>query len=523
MLLCNSKGEPCREPGEFSELHYGRTNQPWHRFGVEQAKRAMEQVSKVYPGGRGKMRFPHLKLQLALWAGLASLTLFSNVAAGSVLWSHPGTVLVCDNGKGEDILHGAIKPWTTNSAGTLYFRVKVDPIADTAAKVIKGFEAGFILVEHGEEHLGIGNSSGAMAYTAMNVPKAAKGYEDLNSAVPDPPFTYEYMRAGRPRYLVLRVEFVPGEDARVSAWLNPDLSAGATEFNQPSNIVVHFQANATFDAFHLVHRGYGGGWKFSQMMVATSFEDLRLLRFWQQKWFLPVVLGGVLVLVGGTVQLVERRRTRWQIDRLEEERSVASERTRIARDIHDEVGAELAQIGLLADLGAGARGEAGRERFHQIANRARHLVTVMDEIVWAVNPQNDNLTQLADYLCQMADECLNDSPVRLAKEVPLQLPPFPIRAEVRHHLTLAVKEAFTNLLKHAQASQAQLRLSWNEPELVIIVEDNGCGFDPAVANSGNGLGNQQARMKKIGGTIELNSQPGRGTRIIFRVRFETPD
>ncbi|MGC9944637.1 MAG: histidine kinase, partial [Verrucomicrobiota bacterium] len=347
---------------------------------------------------------------------------WSNISSAAVLWSHPGLVLVCNNGPGEDVLHGAIKPQTSNSSGTLYFRIRVDPVADTAAKLIGKFEAGFMLVEKGQEHLGIGNANGAMAYSMLNVADAPKGFQDFNSSAPDPPYPYEYMRAGTPRYMVLKIEYIPSQEARVTAWLNPNLSIGATEFNQPTNIMVHFEANATFDEFRLVHRGYGGGWKFDQMLVASSFEDLLIPRFWQQKWFFPIAGIGLLVLVSGTVRLIERRRANWQIQRLERERAVASERTRIARDIHDEVGAELAQIGLLADMGMESQGDQGSDRFFQIAKHARYLVAVMDEIVWAVNPQNDNLTRLADYLCQMADECFADSSVRLVKEVPTQLP-----------------------------------------------------------------------------------------------------
>lgn len=440
---------------------------------------------------------------------------------GAVLWSHPQMVQVCDNGQGEDILHGAIQPMTSNSAGTLYLRVMVDPLADTLAKWIKQFEAGFMLVEKGQEHLGIGNSQGAMAYSIMNVPNTPKGFQDLSSRVPDPPFTYEYMRSGTPRYIVLKIEYVPGQNARVTAWLNPNLAMGATEFNQPTNIVVHFEANATFNEFRLVHRGYGKGWKFSQMMVATSFEDLLVPRFWQETWFLVAVAAGAVAMAAGVVRLVERRRARRRIQHLERERVVALERTRIARDIHDEVGAELAQIGLLADIGADARLDLGNERFHHIAKRARHLVSVMDEIVWAVNPQNDNLVQLADYLCGVADECFSESPVHLEKEVPWELPVVPIRAEVRHDLTLAVKEAFANALKHARATRVVLRLTWNAPELMICVEDNGRGFDPAAPSSGNGLANQQVRLKRIGGTVELTSQPKTGTRIVFLVKLES--
>jgi hypothetical protein len=166
----------------------------------------------------------------------------------------------------------------------------------------------------------------------MNVPKSEKGYVDLNSATPEPGKSWEYIRAGSaPKYIAFKVEYVPGHDARVTAWLNPDLSLGATEINQPTNIVTRFEAAATFDEIHLIHRGgKGGGWKFSQMVGATIFEDLLTPHFWQRGWFFAVAGGGLLVLFGGAVQLFERRRARQQIQRLEQERAVATERTRIA-------------------------------------------------------------------------------------------------------------------------------------------------------------------------------------------------
>jgi signal transduction histidine kinase len=447
----------------------------------------------------------------------------SNEAFGTILWSHPDEILVCNNEKGEDILRGAIKPQTANSSGTLYFRVLVNPISDTAGKLIGEFEAGFMLVGNGIEHLGIGNAHGAMAYSALHVPNAPKGFQDLNSRVPQPPFAYEYMRGGIPRYIVMRVEYIPGRDARVTAWLDPDLSIGSTEFNQPTNIVVHFEANANFDEIRLIHRGYGGGWRFSQMLVASSFEDLLIPRFWQRKWFLGVIVGLLVLTVAGPVHYFERHRAKQKIYHLERERAVISERARIARDIHDEVGAELAQIGLLSDIGAEVRPELAVDRFLQIGKRARHLVGVMDEIVWAVNPKNDNLRQLADYLCQMADDCFSEGTTRLQCAVPRQLPEFPVAAEVRHDLTLAVKEALANVLRHSEATEATLRLDWNQPQLVICVEDNGRGFDASVPSVGNGLGNQQLRLKRIRGKVELVTHPGKGTKVVFSINLKAPD
>jgi signal transduction histidine kinase len=160
----------------------------------------------------------------------------------------------------------------------------------------------------------------------------------------------------------------------------------------------------------------------------------------------------------------------------------------------------------------------------KIQARARGAVSALDEIVWAVNPRNDNLTRLADYLCHVANDCFEVGPARCRKEVPTNLPPVPVGTDVRHNLMLAVKEALTNALKHSGARTVWLRLNWSDPELSVLVEDDGRGFDSGhVDSNGNGLRNQSTRMKDIGGIVEINSAVGRGTRVQFRVRLDGHD
>ncbi|HEX7653613.1 MAG TPA: histidine kinase, partial [Verrucomicrobiae bacterium] len=280
------------------------------------------------------------------WVLFTWLALILPVRA-TVLWSYPGSVLVCNTNC--PVMRGTVAPQGSNSTGALYFRVLLDPIADSATKASKPFEAGFMLVEQGQEHLGVGDALNALAYSCLNVPKAPKGFQDLNSRTPDLQM-HEYIRAGIPRYAVLKVEYVPGQDARVTAWLSPDLSMTATEFNQPPGSEVHFETKATFDEFRVMHRGLGAGWRFSQMLAATTFEDLRLLPFWQQTWFLIILLVGLPVILAGSVWGLERRRARRMLQHLEQERAVAAERTRIAQDIHDEVGTSLTKISKLTNM-----------------------------------------------------------------------------------------------------------------------------------------------------------------------------
>lgn len=441
-------------------------------------------------------------------------------AGASIIWSRPKPEFVCNNGKGVDILHGAVKPQDSNSSITLYFRFRVDPIADSATKSIGDYNAGFVFFEKGEEHVGFGSSQVAWAYCAMNVPKSKKGFVDLNSATSEPGFNWEYIRAGTFKYIAFKVEYVPGHDARITAWLNPDLSPGATEINQPTNNVTRFEANATFDEIHLIHTGSIGGWKFSQIVVGTSFEDLRLTHFWQRGWFSALLGAGLLVMVGGTVRLFERRRARLKIMELEREKAVATERARIARDIHDELGANLTKIHKVAELMShpDAMPDNMNTLSKTISETARDTIQAMDEIVWAVNPKNDTLKEMADYLVFYAGDFLRPTEIAHDLEVPLDLPRIPVTAEVRHNLFLVVKEAINNAVKHAAARQIKFGLEYTANRLTIEITDDGRGFllDKA-AESGNGLGNMRRRMDAIGGEFNVETGPGRGTTVKFHL------
>lgn len=451
---------------------------------------------------------------------------------GEILWSQNSAKLVRDNGAGESLFNGEIKPRDGASSDILYFKFVVEPISDPVTESKSSYVAGLVFSANGQEHLGVGNAWKSWGYSAFNVEGQGPandiyGEFNLPSAFPEiNPSTssgmregFEYVRQGVSRTIVFKVQYLPGEPAQVTVWLDPVLTPGATEAKQSLGIESRFRANATFDEIRLVHRGGGEGWKFSDIVVATNFEDLVQRHFWQHWWFIALISGVVIVSVALIARSFERRRSRSQIERLQREQAISAERERIARDIHDELGAELAQIGLLADIGVGdeTTSEENDPPYARIAERARMVVASLDEIVWAVEPRNDNLASVADYLCRIADETFEESSIRCRKEVPTGLPEIPIGAELRHDLTLAVKEAFTNVLKHSQASEVRLRLSWTDPELEICVEDDGAGFDPDVSDQGNGLGNQRTRLERNGGSVELDSEQGRGTRAVFRI------
>ena len=222
------------------------------------------------------------------------------------------------------------------------------------------------------------------------------------------------------------------------------------------------------------------------------------------------------------VRYVSFRRLRLRMLRLEQQSALERERARIARDMHDEVGAKLTRLSLLSEMAGGnpdlpatASGDV-----KEISDTARETIRSFEEVVWAVNPRNDTLADLVNYLCRYAEDYFDGSLVRCVFDLPPEMPNCGLPTEVRHQVFLAAKEAFTNVLKHANARRVRVQLALAGNEFKIIIEDDGAGFDvaapPKRAGGGNGLGNMKERLRSVGGQVECTSTPGQGTRIVFQ-------
>ncbi|MES2709076.1 MAG: two-component regulator propeller domain-containing protein [Verrucomicrobiota bacterium] len=244
--------------------------------------------------------------------------------------------------------------------------------------------------------------------------------------------------------------------------------------------------------------------------------------FWQTWWFRAA--GGLILLAGLilAVRARERRRTRRRIEALEQEQAVQSERARIARDLHDDVGASLTQVALLSEL---ARGDLATDparadgTIREIFTTAREVTRSLDEIVWAVNPGQDTVSGFMTYLATSAQSFCRTAGLAVRLDFPENPPARPLSSPVRHHLCLAAREALHNAVKHSGATGVRLRLSLVHRRLDLSVEDNGQGIPPAEAGApeGDGLLNLQNRMRQIGGTCAVSTPGGGGTRVEFTV------
>ncbi len=268
--------------------------------------------------------------------------------------------------------------------------------------------------------------------------------------------------------------------------------------------------------------------------------------FWQTWWFKGAGLAAGAASVGAAVLLVARRRERRKLEQLERQRALERERARIARDIHDDLGASLTRISMLsqsarADLDGQPQ---AAEDLDQIYQTSRELTRAMDEIVWAVNPKHDTLDSLVTYLGRFAQHFLSSSGVRCRLDVPVKLPSWTVSAEVRHNVFLALKEALNNVVKHAQATEVRIALEIQPGGFALLVGDNGQGFeygdktnlvwstaspggnvnstsDTARLSGGNGLLNMRKRLEEIGGRAQWDTAPGEGTRVRLQVTMAT--
>ncbi len=245
--------------------------------------------------------------------------------------------------------------------------------------------------------------------------------------------------------------------------------------------------------------------------------------YWQTWWFSGLMGVTLFGIVGASVRYISTRRLKRKLEKLEQQHALEKERARIAKDLHDEIGSSLTQIALLSELGRKNYSSEGREKhFQKIAQTSHEVVEAVDQIVWALNPQNDTLDNLANYICHFANNFFQLSTVKCRLDVPPSLPRIAISAEARHNLFLSLKEALNNVLKHAEADELWIRLDYSKDVLSISVEDNGRGIDSARQDpTGNGLINMRKRLEQIGGQFDLQCHPSGGTKIRFTIRLST--
>jgi ligand-binding sensor domain-containing protein/signal transduction histidine kinase len=232
---------------------------------------------------------------------------------------------------------------------------------------------------------------------------------------------------------------------------------------------------------------------------------------WQRLWFLALV-GTVLALVTYTLHRY----------RLEQLLAVERMRTRIATDLHDDIGSSLSQIAILSEV---ARRKIknvdaqAAEPLSDIATVSGELVDAMSDIVWSINPKHDHLSNLEHRMRRFATDVLTARGIGLEFRTTATQAGLRIGTDIRRQVFLIFKEAVNNIARHSGASQATVEFSVAKEHLVLQVKDNGTGFDPTTGCNGNGLVNMRKRAADLGGTAVFESFSDRGTTLTLRVPF----
>lgn len=213
------------------------------------------------------------------------------------------------------------------------------------------------------------------------------------------------------------------------------------------------------------------------------------------------------------------RRLRQRLRRLEQEHALEKERVRIARDLHDDLGASLTELGLLAERLVGTPAQELAPQLAGLARRTRRLSTELSGIVWTMSPRNGTLDRLAEFIRLYAQRVLRGTPIDYNVKGGEDFPTLPLAPDLQHQVIAATKEALNNVLKHSSATEAVIELRYTGGFFEIYISDNGRGFSVTAADKadGNGLRNIRARIEEIGGEVAIASTLGCGTQVTLRV------
>ncbi len=226
---------------------------------------------------------------------------------------------------------------------------------------------------------------------------------------------------------------------------------------------------------------------------------------WRTYWFITALLTVIAMIAYAMHRLYVKRIL-----------AVEAIRSRVARDLHDDMGSTLSTINILSAMAkAKLTTDAIRtgEYISKISDNSQRMMEAMDDIVWAIKPSNDSMHKIIARMREFATNVLEAKQIDVQFETDTDVLAINFDMEARRDLFLIFKEAINNIAKYAKCTQTQIHISCKQPYLFMHIKDNGIGFNVTAADSGNGLGNMQKRTDNLRGKLDLWSQPGVGTTI----------
>jgi signal transduction histidine kinase len=266
-------------------------------------------------------------------------------------------------------------------------------------------------------------------------------------------------------------------------------------------------ANLAPGSYRFLVRAVNAAGVVSEIPATFSFTILSPV--WQRWWFLA--LAATMVGLAGYVVYRYRVAQLLKLERM---------RTRIATDLHDDIGSSLSQIAILSEVSRQLLGKEQNgvsESLAQIANTSRDLVDSMSDIVWAINPRRDRVSDLTQRMREFAGDLFTARDIEFSFRVPAGGLEVRLDSDMRRQLYLIFKEAVNNAARHSRCTRAEIEFEVAQDRLLLQVRDNGRGFDPnddaGTSRNGNGLASMRERARALGGEIEIISQANPGTAV----------
>ena len=263
--------------------------------------------------------------------------------------------------------------------------------------------------------------------------------------------------------------------------------------------------------------------KILMVKIPNSFSHDFIL-FMSRWWWAILIVLAFAIVVGIVIRYIELTRIKTKMQILEHQQALEHERLRIARDMHDEVGASLTEISILCELINKNLSNMDVETarlVRQISAKSRKVIDNIGEIIWAINPVNDGLENVVAYIRRFIGNYLREVPIECNYDIPDNIPELHLSAEVRRNVFLTIKEALNNIIKHASASKIYLSIMFMGNKIDFIIKDNGIGMKvDENKNFGNGLKNMKLRMSEAGGMFSYKSDLGEGTEIKLSLNVE---
>ncbi|HKR04055.1 MAG TPA: triple tyrosine motif-containing protein, partial [Bacteroidia bacterium] len=273
-------------------------------------------------------------------------------------------------------------------------------------------------------------------------------------------------------------------------------------------------------AFQLRAKKYNSDWSRPEVLRFEIFSP-----FWETLWFRLVVANTLIFLFYIVLNTIVSRKFRRQLALSEQQRALQMERNRISTDMHDDLGAELTNIVILSKIAKKTlklNEDQNNYIIDKIGVAANDVINKMNEIIWAMNPANDTLSNLVSYLHRYSKEYLDLNNIAVNIDMPHAIPEVSLKAAYRRNIFLVLKESLHNIAKHAGATMVDVKIEIEKVQnkFRLTIQDDGKGFSvDERTGTGNGLINMKKRMNEIKGNIHMLSSEGNGTKINIIVPF----